>query len=413
MNKTVSVLGMGYIGLPLALLLANAGYKVNGFDIDKKRIDLLIKKRLPFEEKGLEDLFKKVNKSNNFKPSTKLVESDYYIVAVPTPHKNHEADLIYVFRALSFIKKVFKDGQTIIIESTVGPRDPVKKIIPYIKKWGQLYHFAVCPERAIPGNTLSEMVGNARIIGGLTKNDSLLAKLLYESIVCGEIFLTSTTVAATCKVMENSFRDVNIALANEYAKIAEELRFNVWEAISLANKHPRVSILSPGPGVGGHCIPIDPWFLAASSKNADLITTSRNINDGMPAFVSKSVEKFIKKEKITNPKVGILGYAYKKNVDDSRETPSKEVIRLLKRKYKVLVSDPFVSISSEKMLDLDKLLTSADVVVLLTDHEVFKSIHFSDYPNILMVYDSRNLFNSKNFINSHAKHVILGVGSEK
>lgn len=410
MKKKVSVLGLGYIGLPTALLLAKGGNQVFGYDVDERKIGILKKGLLPFEEKGLKELFSQVKRIGTFFVTDTLQSADFYIIAVPTPQIHHEADLKYVFSALAKVKKIFKNDQTIVIESTVGPEDCQRKIIPYIKKFTQKFYFASCPERAIPGNTLYEMIHNARIIGGIDKEDCAKVKRLYSTFVKGEIFTTTPTIASTCKVMENSFRDVNIALANEFAQIAEDLGFNVWEAIELANKHLRVKILQPGPGVGGHCIPIDPWFLVAASKNNDLLTISRNINDYMPSHVLKAVKGLIQKNGLKSPKIGILGYAYKKNVDDARETPAKEVIRLLKRKFRVLVNDPYVSSVPQQNTGLHKLLTTVDIVVLLTNHDVYRQISFKKYPNILLVYDSHNLFKKGNFRGSQAQHIVLGVG---
>lgn len=410
MKIKVCVVGLGYIGLPTALLLAKARHQVYGVDVDQKKINQLQAGCLPFDENGLDDLFKKVQQTGNFLSGIELQKSDIFLIAVPTPQINGEADLSYVFKALDKIKEVFEDGNTIIIESTIGPLDSEKRIIPFIQEFGKKFRFTLCPERAIPGNTLYEMTHNARIIGGLTESDAEFIKKLYSTFVEGDIYITNPTVAAVCKVMENTYRDTNIALANEFAKIADEIDFDVWRAIELANKHPRVNILQPGPGVGGHCIPIDPWFLTAVSKQTDLILVTRKVNDGMPGYVSKQVEKLIQKHNIKNPIIGILGYAYKKNVNDTRETPAEHIMEFLSKNYKLLLYDPYVKEVKLEIIKLDKLLEVVDVVVLVTDHDEYKDINFEKYLNIKFIYDTRNLFTSANIGNSSVKLYTLGKG---
>lgn len=410
MKLTIEVIGMGYIGLPTALLLAEAGHNVYGVDINEEKIGSLQKGNLPFEEKGLKELFSKVKSFGHFSVSSNLKPADVFLIAVPTPQIDHKSDLQYVFSALTKIKEVFKDGGTIIIESTVGPTDCERQIIPEIIKMGKKFRFACCPERAIPGNTLYEMVYNARIIGGHTLEDAVYVRDIYATFIKGEIFTTSSTVASTCKVMENTYRDVNIALANEFARIADEVGFNVWEAISLANKHPRVNILQPGPGVGGHCIPIDPWFFTAISKQTDMILISRKINDNMPQYIVDRVSKLLSKLSLKKPTIGILGYAYKKNVDDFRETPAEEITFLLSKKYKVLINDPFVKNSPRRTIDLDDILNQSDALILVTDHEIYRKIDFTKYPNIKFIFDTRNFFQKNDFNNSPILLYCLGKG---
>lgn len=406
-TKKVSVLGMGYIGFPTALLVANSNIEVQGFDVDVKKINKLKKKKVIFEEKGLSDLFQSVNSKKRFIPTTKLEKSDIYIIAVPTPQDKGSADLKYVFSALSEIKKVFDDGGLIIVESTVGPRDCVDKIIPEIKKWNKQFYFAHCPERAIPGNTIYEMVHNDRIIGGMDEKSKALTAQLYSQFVFGNLYKTDTTTAAACKVMENTYRAVNIALANEFAQISSTLDFNIWEAIQLSNKHPRVNIHTPGPGVGGHCIPIDPWFFINASKKEGIIEKSLLINESMPEIISKEVATLIKEHNIKTPKIGILGYAYKKNVDDSRETPSKTLFDILSKKYKTEINDPHID--NEDFLDLKQLLSSSNVVLVSTDHDLYTKINFKKYPNIKFIYDTRSLFNTSKVEGTNIKLYKLGT----
>ncbi len=404
--NSVSVLGLGYIGLPTALLLAEQGVDVFGFDISSEKKSLLRKGHLPFEEKGLSELFEKVKKKNCFHITDEVKSSEYYLISVPTPQVNGHADLIYVVQALKSIESQFKAGQTIIIESTIGPRDCVDELIPIVKKWKIPFHFAHCPERAIPGNTLFEMVHNDRIIGGDTPDSAQKVADLYKQIVQGPIHLTNTIVAASCKVMENTYRAVNIALANEFAQLAEELHFNVWDAISLANKHPRVHIHQPGPGVGGHCIPIDPWYFVGNSKNAVLIETALKKNESMSEYIARQIESELNILKIIKPIIGILGYAYKKNVDDSRETPAEPLRKLLEKKYSVLVTDPFVKrnfIQSE-----EEVLNEAQVWVIVTDHDHYKELNFSDFPQLKFIYDTRNCLSNEQLKSFKGKYKSLG-----
>lgn len=406
-NKVVSVLGMGYIGFPTALLIANAGITVNGYDIDKNKINLLKNGKLFFEETGLKELFKSVLKKKNFYPTKKLFASDVYIIAVPTPQKKGSAELKYVLSALKEIERVFQPGGLIIVESTIGPRDCVDILIPEIKKWNKEFYFSHCPERAIPGNTLYEMVHNDRIIGGMDKKSNVLSAQLYSQFVQGNIFKTDPTTAAACKVMENTYRATNIALANEFAKIASELDFNVWEAIELSNKHPRVNIHSPGPGVGGHCIPIDPWFFINQKNESGVIETSLLINEKMAEVIFREISYLSKKHEMKSPKIGLLGYAYKKNVDDSRETPTQKLFDLLSKKFEVVINDPYIT--NETFNGLKDVLSTCTILVLSTDHDLYKKINFKKYPNIEFIYDTRNLFNLSSIKGTEIRLYKLGV----
>ena len=409
-NKSVTVLGLGYIGLPTALLIADAGITTYGFDVDINKITALQQQQLYFEENGLADLFSSVQKKNTFQPGIVMIHSDVYIIAVPTPTQAGSADLQYVFAALEEVSKVFQQGDLIILESTVGPRDCIDQIVPKISGWNKDFLFAHCPERAIPGNTLHEMKHNDRIIGGLNTDSTRTTTELYKHFVNSNFFTTDPTTAASSKVMENTFRSVNIALANEFAGLAEQLGFNVWEAIELANKHPRVNIHLPGAGVGGHCIPVDPWFFVQKGEDESLIKTSLLLNRSVPDRIVGEVITAIKVAQLDNPIVGILGYAYKKNVNDARETPAEYLLQGFNKHFKTLVTDPRVS--RKDFRDLDDLLAKSSVIVLATNHDAYAEIHFSEYPNIKIVYDSHNFFTKKNFQHSKAKHVILGTSKE-
>ncbi len=375
-NETVTIVGLGYMGLPTASLLATHGYKVVGVDINQEKVNSLNRGVIPFEEPGIKELVLGAMESGMFSATTKMPESDIYIVAVPTPHQNGKCDLTYVVAACEDVAKSAKNNSLIIIESTIKPNTCEKYVAPIFAKKALKVDIVHCPERAIPGNTLFELVHNDRIIGGLTEKASARAQELYRSFVKGEIFLTSAINAECAKLMENTFRDVNIALANEFSMIAQDIGFDVHESIKLANRHPRVNILSPGPGVGGHCIPIDPWFLTEDTKKAKLITTARNVNDHKPIWCCEEiVKKFNLK---AGSKIGLLGVAYKKDVDDARETPAEAFLHYFKEhKFKVKAHDPFVPKWESPMTDFEELKVWADVLVIVTDHTVFKKYDFS------------------------------------
>ncbi|CAN5269343.1 N/A [soil metagenome] len=405
-DMTVSVLGLGYIGLPTALLLAEKNVRVFGFDISLEKKELLQSGKLPFDEKGLTELFDTVKTKKKFDISDKVMSADYYLISVPTPQVNGRADLIYIKQALESIEPIFQPDQTIIIESTIGPRDCVDVLIPLVKEWEKPFHLAHCPERAIPGNTLFEMVNNDRIIGGDTPASAKIVAELYSQFVKGPIHITNTIAAASCKVMENTYRAVNIALANEFAQLAEELDFNVWEAITLANKHPRVNIHQPGPGVGGHCIPIDPWFFVGNSTKAVLIETALKKNEEMSEYIFKEIQALLTLHSISKPVIVLLGYAYKKNVDDFRETPAEPLRKILSEKNTVLVSDPFVK---TKLITTEKdALSKADVLVLTTDHDHYKELDLTKYPNVKLIYDTRNCFTEKQLSSFTGIYKVLG-----
>lgn len=408
-KQKITVLGLGYIGLPMALLLAKAGHEVVGYDVVQTKIDQLTKNQLYFEENGLSELFIEVQKKRTFRPQTTMATAEVYIVAVPTPQDKGTADLRYVIAALEKIKTVFKPGGLIVVESTIGPRDAIDKLLPIISSWNIPYLFSYCPERAIPGSTLDEMVNNDRIIGAEDKLSLSRTKELYSSFVKGKLLTSTTTIAASSKVMENTYRAVNIALANEFALLAENLQFNVWEAIKLANHHPRVKIHQPGPGVGGHCIPIDPWFFVSHSQHPSLIEHALNLNEQMAHHISNQVKKLIEEKQIKNPIIGILGYAYKPNVDDSRETPTEKLISNLKE-YTVLVSDPFVSKTqtTTALVDQDTLLSQADLVIIATAHTTYSQVNFALYPKIKILYDAVNILPKQAYSNSQAEYHLLG-----
>jgi len=395
-NKIICVLGLGYIGLPTACFLASSGYRVIGVDLDEKKINKLKNKQLPFQEPGLQKIFQKAFKNMNF--SVKIQPANVFIIAVPTPISNNKkADLRFVKQAARDIRRVLDNGNLVIIESTVPPGTSEKVVLPILKKKDknlQIY-LSHAPERAIPGRTIKEMAENDRIIGGIDKKSAELTKLIYSSFVKGKIYLTDVTTAEFVKLIENSFRDINIAFANELAKLCDNIHINVWEAIKLANLHPRVNIHLPGPGVGGHCIAIDPWFLIKRGVNGTkFIKLARNINDSMPDYVIGRVAEMLKG--IKKPTVTILGVAYKANVDDWRETPALRIIKLAKKKgWQVKVHDPYVNDFPYKIeKDFKKATKSSNCLTLITNHDFYKHINPAKIKNMR----NKNIFDSRNSI---------------
>lgn len=410
----ICVLGLGYIGLPTSLLFANAGHTVLGVDINSTIVKKLNRNELPFREPGLDELFEKAK--TNFQVGRSIQSSEVYIISVPTPLKSEMkmADLDAVKSASSAISDVIKERQIVILESTVPPGTSEHLILPILRKRGiKTIYFAHCPERAIPGKTLHEMIHDDRIIGGLNKESTEKVENLYSSFVQGNIFLTDVKTAEFVKLMENTFRDINIALANEFSLLAEEANINVWEAITLANKHPRVNILKPGPGVGGHCIAVDPMFLAEKSTTARIVTLAREINSGMPVHVGKMINIMIKD--VENPIITLLGLAYKGNVDDIRESPAFKIKRIAENEgISVKLYDPLVHHYPGNSSTLEEAAKNSDCLVLVTDHEVFKEID----PNTLSMrhknlIDTRNILNHDLWKKADYRIKILGIGNSK
>jgi UDP-N-acetyl-D-mannosaminuronic acid dehydrogenase len=359
----ICVLGLGYIGLPTACLFANANHEVVGIDINQEIIEKLNPNELPFEEKGLKQLFENAYPNMRFK--TQVEDADVFIIAVPTPLNKEMkmAELKHVRSAAEMIYQHLRKNNLVILESTVPPGTCDKLLVPVLEKSGLKvgdFSLAHCPERAIPGNTIYEMVHNDRIIGGIDEKSTELAKSLYSCFVKGNFYLTDTLTAEFVKLMENTFRDINIALANEFAQIAEECGVNVWEAIELANKHPRVNVLKPGPGVGGHCI-------------ARIVSLAREINVSMPNHVLQIVKRQV--DDIKDPVITVLGVAYKGGVDDTRETPALKFIKLAENAgYEVKVYDPHVKEFEYEILGVEEAVKDSDCIVLITDHPEFKDI---------------------------------------
>ena len=376
-NETITVVGMGYMGLPIASLLAQAGYSVTGVDLNKEKVEAINRAECPFDEVGLPELITKVVSQGYLTAAIEIPSSDTYLVAVPTPHKDNRCDRSYVFSAADAIAKVAKDGQTVIVESTISPQTSMA-VAKRFADAGIAVDVVHCPERAIPGATLDELVNNDRIIGASSAIAQQKVKAIYQSFVKGEVFLTDLTTAECIKLVENTSRDVGIAFANELSQVCEELAVDVYEVIRLANRHPRVNVLTPGPGVGGHCIPIDPWFLVENTNAGEFVRMARAINDKRPVEIANKIISQAKSSK--SQKVGVLGVAYKPNVDDCRETPAEPLVHTLQQAdIEVKYHDPYVpQWSVERINEIDELLVWADIVVLVTGHNCYKELKASD-----------------------------------
>jgi len=380
LDMNINVIGMGYIGLPTALMLACTGMSVVGTDKDLDKIELLKSKRHTFKEEGLEDLFEDALK-NDIVFTEEYVNADVYIIAVPTPYDKRTRKVIpdYIVDAVNRIVEICKNSSIIVVESTISPGTIDKYIRPIIDREnankGRTISIVHAPERIIPGNMIKELKANNRIIGVDDKDVGECIRSIYSRFCDGEIVLTNIRTAELAKVAENTYRDINIAYANELVKICREADVNVYELIDIANMHPRVNILSPGPGVGGHCISVDPWFLVGDYPEiANLILTSRKVNDSMPEYTLKRISKIMKENDIERlSDVGLYGLTYKENVDDIRESPTLQLISCMDSHAAcgVKVYDPYIAkdIVSNQVHNLDEFLNSIKMVVIMVAHD--------------------------------------------
>ncbi len=379
----INVIGLGYIGLPTALMFATHGIEVVGTDYNKELVETLNSGNTTFEEKGLKELFEKaLNKGIKF--TTQYQKEDVYIVSVPTPYEkeNKKIDPKYVISAVETVLENCNKGAILIIESTVSPGTIDRFVRPAIKEKGyeigKDIHLVHAPERIIPGNMVYELENNSRTIGADNIEIGEKVKQLYASFCKGEIVVTDIKTAEMTKVVENTFRDINIAFANELARICRKDNMNVYEIIRIANKHPRVNILQPGPGVGGHCISVDPWFLVGDYPEiVNIIKAARDVNDGQPSFVIDRLKQIMKKEQKTDyAKVGIYGLTYKEDVDDVRESPTIQMLNILnqEQKQKIKVYDPFVknNIVENQCQDFEEFLNNIDIIILMNSHTHIK-----------------------------------------
>ena len=379
--KNICVIGLGYIGLPTASLLGTKGFNVHGVDVSKHVVDTINAGKIHIVEPDLDIMVKSAVNVGNLKAGLEPVEADVFIIAVPTPFKgDYQPDLSFVESATQMISPYVKPGNLVILESTspVGTTDEV--VAKILKENGhdtdKEVYVAHCPERVLPGRILIELVENDRIVGGVNPLATQKAVEFYQSFVRGEVLSTDSRTAEMAKLTENSSRDVSIAFANELSIICDEEGINVWELISLANRHPRVNILNPGPGVGGHCIAVDPWFIVARSpEHAKLIKTARLVNDAKPDWVINKVKS--RAEKFKHPVIGCLGLAFKADVDDLRESPSVDIVRKLIKENvgEILVSEPNLESHDEfDLISCEEVIRRSDIILLLVDHKEYKGI---------------------------------------
>jgi len=399
--KTLCMVGLGYIGLPTAAVFAKYGVKVKGVDINQLTVNTINEGKIHIEEPGLEELVKEVVEAGMLKAYTEPQEADAFIIAVPTPFKgeNHEPNLDYIKAACKSVAKVLKKGDVVILESTspVGTTEKMSRwmaeerpdlTFPHQVGEESDIRVAHCPERILPGQMIKELVENDRIIGGITPKCTKAAKELYQTFVKGECVETNAKVAEMSKLTENAFRDVNIAFANELSILCDKMGIDVFELIEMANKHPRVNILQPGCGVGGHCIAVDPWFIVHDFPHeAQLIKTARMINDGKPLYVISKIKEAVKQ--IKNPKIACLGLAFKPDIDDLRESPALEITKMLSDEgYDILAVEPNVkklpkvleNRKNIRLVSLEDALKEADVIAVLVKHKEFteKSLKNTD-----------------------------------
>lgn len=393
----VCVIGLGYIGLPTASLLGTKGFEVFGVDTSERVVNTINQGKIHIVEPDLDILVKSAVQSGNLKAGLQPQEADVFILAVPTPFKDdHIPDLSYVEAATRVIAPFVKPGNIVILESTspVGTTDDIvaKILSEEGHDVGRDVYVAHCPERVLPGRILTELVENDRIVGGITEISTEKVVEFYRAFVRGEILATDAKTAELSKLSENSFRDVNIAFANELSLICDQENINVWELIKLANRHPRVNILQPGPGVGGHCIAVDPWFIVARSPDqARLIRTAREVNDAKPHWVIDKVK--VSADKFKNPVIGCLGLAFKADVDDLRESPALDIVKEIRKQAigEVLVAEPNLTEYKDfTLLPYQEVIKRSDIVLLLVDHKPFKSLKAADLKEKILI-DTRGV----------------------
>jgi UDP-N-acetyl-D-mannosaminuronic acid dehydrogenase len=371
-TKRVAVIGTGYVGLPVAVMLANAGYEVVGIDTDDKRVEGINRGEIHIIEEDLRVLARQAVENGNLKAQNHSCKADVFLIAVPTPLDKRKkiADLSFIRAAIGSMLPYLEKGNLVIVESTIPPLTCREIIKPMLDEtgFGDDIMLAHCPERIVPGSTCYEIVHLDRIIGGINDESSLAAKDIYSSFVKGELYVTDDVTAELCKVMENTYRDVNVALANEFAAVGNALDVDIEKAIVLANKHPRVSLLSPGIGVGGHCLPIDPWFIAqVDPEDCTLIYTARRINDERPVKIAAIIRRTLRD--IKNPIIVALGATYKPNSDDPRESPALKIADLLTGDgYDLKVYDPLLP--GYEYSSLEEVAEGADCLIILVEHDI-------------------------------------------
>ncbi|CAM2941588.1 nucleotide sugar dehydrogenase [Staphylococcus sp. HGB0015] len=412
MSVKLTTIGLGYIGLPTSIMFAKHGVEVLGVDINPQAVASLNQGQIHIEEPGLQEAYEAVLEKGNFKASQTPEEADVFIIAVPTPNNDdtyESCDISIVMRALESIVPYLKSGNTVIVESTIAPRTIDDHVKPFLEQQGYTIgedlYLVHCPERVLPGKILEELVHNNRIIGGVTPACVEAGKNVYRTFVQGEMIETNARTAEMSKLMENTYRDLNIALANELAKISNHLNINVLDVIEMANKHPRVNIHWPGPGVGGHCLAVDPYFIIAKDpEHSPLIQTGRKINRSMPQFVVDHVKKIL--QTVNGQKVTVFGLTYKGDVDDIRESPAFDIYELLKaiEGLDVVAYDPHVQLDFVEK-DIAKAVEGSSLVIVLSDHSEFKILKDQDFSSMKdkLILDTKNVipntFNEVKYFN--------------
>ena len=407
----VAVLGLGYIGLPTAAVIARTGVQVLGIDVSQKVVDTVNSGKVHIEEVDLDGLVSGVVARGNLRAATQIEPADVFVIAVPTPFaEDHAPNIGYVLKAATTVATVLKAGDTVILESTspVGTTEQVRDLLAELRpdlkvpgRTGETADIAIayCPERVLPGRILVELIDNDRVIGGITPRCARKALAFYRRFVRGACVTTSCRAAEMTKLTENAFRDVNIAFANELSLVADTMGVDVWEVIRLANRHPRVNILSPGPGVGGHCIAVDPWFLvSAAPDKTPLIRTARTVNDGKVEHTIARAEAMI--EAMPGVPVACLGLAFKANIDDFRESPALKVASRLAARFgsRIRIVEPYADTlpagfdgTGATLIDIDAAIETCPVMIVLVDHELFKSVPLDERAG-KHVYDTRGIW---------------------
>lgn len=422
-KKKICVLGLGYIGLPTAAMFATHGHQIVGVDVKEEIISALNNAKITINEPYLDIMVQAAVTSGNLVAQNVPEKADVFIIAVPTPiTEDKKADMSYVVSAAQSIVPYLEEGNTVILEST-SPIGTVKELmVPILEKSGltagREFFVAHSPERVLPGKILIELVENNRIVGGINKKSSEIVRDLYKTFVKGEIFITDATTAEMCKMMENTYRDVNIALANELAVICEKAGINAWEVIGLCNKHPRVNIHQPGPGVGGHCIAVDPWFIVEKfPEDSQMIYMARNNNDRMPQHVLDRINRIL--ENVDGKKrVCILGATYKPDVDDTRESPIIHLIELMEEQggFDIRVFDPYISGHRYLHREIDSATAGSDLLILAVNHKAFEKINYHSISECMRnrnIFDTRNFIDRKNVEGLGFKYFLLGAQDEE
>lgn len=430
--KKICILGLGYIGLPTASMFATHGVEVLGVDVNPRVIETLQAGKLHIHEPGLGDAVRQAIDCGNLRVATSPEPADAFLIAVPTPFYEHDlgeynsqsykkADMRAVTAAAEAIVANLRPGNLVVLESTSPPRTTLDLLVPILEKSGlqagRDFYVAYSPERVLPGQILRELVENARVMGGVTADSAQAGSDLYAAFVRGQIIQTDATSAEMVKLMENTYRDVNIAIANEFSRLAEHFGVDVWEAIRLANLHPRVKILSPGPGVGGHCISVDPWFFVeAAPELSALILKARQVNDSQPRLVVEKARQAL--GTLAGKRIAALGLAYKPEVDDLRESPAAEAVILLQQAGAVVRAfEPFKPEADlpgiQTVASLEEALVQADLVILLVNHSEFRAIRpeaLAALTPARLLLDTVNGWSDKNWAAAGFRLFRLGDG---